>query len=82
MKVSLSQFSIETIQNSLPVLPSEHSNLLRLYFIEKKSIKDISSELSISVAKTKQKIAKAILEVRRISNDPDYLKAIEILQSK
>jgi DNA-directed RNA polymerase specialized sigma24 family protein len=60
-------------------LQNSYAELLELYFEQNLSYKDLSIQLNVSIASTKQLVAKALLELRRVSNDSDYLKAMEIL---
>jgi DNA-directed RNA polymerase specialized sigma subunit len=60
-------------------LSEDISEVLNLYLLQNKSFKESATILNLSVSATKQKIAKALFTMRKITNDPEYLKARKIL---
>jgi hypothetical protein len=63
-------------------LSDEVSIILRLYLVDRCTEKEISQHFQISVSKTKQRIVKSVLELRKVCNGSEYLKAREILYGK
>jgi hypothetical protein len=57
------------------------SELLNLYLKENRSQKQIAEQLNKPLAATRAQIAKALFELRKASNDPEYMKANQILYS-
>lgn len=55
--------------------------VLALYLEHALSRQDIAERLSAPPFQVKKRVAKALLELRKVSGDPDYLKAMEILRS-
>ena len=55
--------------------------VLALYLEHTLSRQDIAERLSAPPFQVKRRLAKALLELRKVSGDPDYLKAMEILRS-
>lgn len=54
-------------------------DILEMYLVHNLSQQEISKRLNLSRSQTKQNIAKAIFNLRKLSNDPEYIKARKIL---
>lgn len=71
----------ERFQARKDELSNDTRVLLALYLEQALSQQDIVERLSAPAFQVKRRIAKALLELRKVSCDPDYLKAMEILRS-
>lgn len=71
--------SKETLQNIIKRLPSEIGKPVYMYLIDGKPQKEIAVLLNIPIAIIKQRISRALYEIRKLSNDPEYIKAKKIL---
>ena len=61
------------------LLQDQQLSILKMYFDDERSIKDIGQLLNLSIPVTRNLLAKALYECRKSSNDPEYLKALNIL---
>ena len=62
-------------------LSNDAKVVLALYLEQALSQQEIVERLSAPPFQVKRRIAKALLELRKVSGDPEYLKAMEILRS-
>jgi DNA-directed RNA polymerase specialized sigma24 family protein len=58
---------------------SEQVEILQLYLIEDLSYREIAKVLRIKEAQVTQRIARALYELKKVSNDPEFVKARKIL---
>jgi DNA-directed RNA polymerase specialized sigma24 family protein len=72
----------KTFQSSKQSLSNDNKELLSLYLEQHLSQDAIAEKFSTTAAQVKKRIAKALLELRKVSNDPNYLKAMEILSKE
>lgn len=72
------KFTLEDIL-LIDLLPMELGNVARYYLVELRSEREVAEILNVPVSTAKQKIARAIFELRKLSNDPEYIKARKIL---
>lgn len=79
-KTTRIHLSKEIIEEKLSTLQQQDAIIIRQYLLENKSQQEIAKELSSTIAKTRSRISKALLELRKVSNDPDYIKAMKILK--
>jgi hypothetical protein len=63
-------------------LQANCSEILALYLQDSLSQKQVSLLLNQSMPATRNQLAKALHELRKIANDPMFLKAKEILYNK
>lgn len=74
-----------TRQNQIKTVELKSSNeliqhdLLNMYFVQNMKKQQIAREMNLPVQSVKHIIARALFELRKASNDPEYLKAKQIL---
>lgn len=61
------------------LLCQESLSILELYLVEDSSLEQIIKQFNYSQSEVRHKIAKAIYELKKLSNDPEYVKARAIL---
>jgi DNA-directed RNA polymerase specialized sigma24 family protein len=71
----------ENFQSRKDDLSNDAKEVLSLYLEQALSQQDLVERLSTPRFQVKKKIAKAFLELRKVSDDRDYLKAMEILRN-
>ena len=70
------------IDNTSVLLPDEFSKVLVMYLIDDLSLKEIAIKLNLSLASVKNIKNKALYTLRKISDDPEFNKALTILYDK